>query len=298
MKLNRDESQMKTAKTISDVFAFMHMRFLSKDIKLSLSLSLILHLFFSCSYRAPITVPLYTSRLDSPEMSNKPHGVSLGLSVKYPNEIIIVPDGIATPPEFFDPRLSTEKLPPYISPHLGVNITNRLEFSYDIYSGAMLKAQLFGKRREQSHVGNQCAALSVGYSYSLDSDNRTKSNRPNSDYILAEYDWRMNTLRSNLILGNRFHENILYYYGAYYESYSLSGQLDQYSYPGIIDTNEEYVLSGTGYRRGVGMGVEFTFEAEGVKQSIVYTLQISDISWGSYSSDYLLNHSVVFRYYL
>ncbi len=258
---------------------------------------MLLSSFLSCTHQAPITVPLYSSRLDPPELSSKPHGVSLGFSVMRPNEIIIIPDGIADPPVFNSPKLSSRKAYPSLSPHFGVAVLKRLELSYDIYSGVMLRTQLLGKGREASTIGNKSVALSVGYNFTSNSHELTKSDRPGSDQILAEYDWRLNSLQSNLLFGYRFHRSVLFYCGAYYESFSLSGHLDQYFYPDIIETDQKYVLSGQGYKQGLGMGVEFLFDAKVAEQSIIYTLQVSKISWGTLSTDTILNHCLIVKYY-
>ena len=258
---------------------------------------MLLSSFLSCTHQAPITVPLYSSRLDPPELSGTPPGVSLGFSVMRPNEIIIIPDGIADPPVFNSPKLSSRKAYPSLSPHFGVAVMKRLELSYDIYSGVMLRTQLLGKGREASTIGNKSVALSVGYNFTSNSHELTKSDRPGSDQIVAEYDWRLNSLQSNLLFGYRFHGSVLYYCGAYYETYSLNGHLDQYYYPDIIENDETYTFDGQGHMQGLGMGVEFLFDAGVYKQSIVYTLQLSEISWGSLSTDTILNHSLIVKYH-
>ena len=161
----------------------------------------------------------------------------------------------------------------------------------------MLRSQLFGEGREASTVGNKSMTLSVGYNFTSNSRELTKSDRPGSDQIVAEYDWRLNSLRSNLLFGYRFHRSVLYYCGAFYESFSLSGHLDQYAYPDIIENDQKYVFNGQGVKQGLGMGVEFLFDAKVAEQSIIYTLQVSEISWGSLSTDTILNHSLTVKYY-
>ena len=258
---------------------------------------LLLSSFLACTYQAPITVPLHSSRLDPPELSSKPQEVSVGFSVRFPNEIVIIPDGIADPPILNNPKLGSRKPPLYISPHLGVSVIKRLELSYDICSGLLLRTQLFGKRREEATVGNKSIALSLGYNFTSNSHELTKSDRPNSDQLLAEYDWRLNSTRSNLLFGYRFHRSVLYYCGVYYESYSLRGQLDQYAFPNIIESDQKYSLNSQGYEQGFGMGVEFLFDAKVAEQSIIYTLQVSEISWGTLSTDTVLSHSLIVKYY-
>ena len=45
------------------------------------------------------------------------------------------------------------------------------------------------------------------------------------------------------------------------------------------------------------MGVEFLFDAKVAEQSIIYTLQVSEISWGTLSTDTVLSHSLIVKYY-
>jgi len=258
---------------------------------------ILLSSFLSCTYQAPVTVPLYSSRLDPPELSVEPHGVSLGFSAKFANEIVMIPDAKAVPPILNNPKLGSRKQPLYISPHMGVAVNRHLELSYDIYSGLLLRTQLLGKRREEASIGNKSATLSIGYNFTSNSDELYTSDRPYSDQRLAEYDWRVNSFRSNLLFGYRFHKSVLYYCGAFYESYSLTGYLDQYAHPDIIENDEHYSLDATGHKQGLGLGVEFLFDAKIAEQSIIYTLQISEISWGSLSTDRILNHGLTVKYY-
>ena len=58
---------------------------------------MLVSVLLSCSHEAPITVPLYSARLEPPELSSKSRGVSPGFTINRPNEIVIIPDGIADP---------------------------------------------------------------------------------------------------------------------------------------------------------------------------------------------------------
>ena len=48
---------------------------------------------------------------------------------------------------------------------------------------------------------------------------------------------------------------------------------------------------------GVIMDVTPVQQAKIAEQSIIYTLQISEISWGSLSTDRILNHGLTVKYY-
>ncbi len=251
----------------------------------------------TCSHHAPVTVPLTSSRLDPPELSTQPNGVSLGFNVMRPNEIIVIPDGKADPPIFNAPRLSNRSAYPNLSPHMALPVKNRFELSYDIYSGLMLRAQLLGQDREASKVGNKSTTLSIGYNFNSDSNELYESDRPGTDFILAEYDWRMHSFRTNLLYGYRIHKSVLGFGGAFYETFSLTGHLNQYAFPALIESDEKYDFDGQGTKMGLGLGVEFLFDAKVAEQSIIYTLHFSKILWDNLSTDIIQNHSLIVKYY-
>lgn len=253
---------------------------------------------FACTNHVAVTVPLFPARLDPPELSYSSHKVSLGVSLKHPNDIVIIPDATVNPPILNHPRLSNSRPQPYFAPFLGVTGFKRFELSYDIYGGIMLRTQLLGKTNEESTRGDQSATCAVGYNYSEDSEDRNTSYYYRIGYLRPEYNWHLKTIHSNLVYGYRIHKDVLFFGGASYELFSLSGDLYQHEYHNVDNSSSirEYSINYSGFRQGIGLGIEYTYDAIVAEQSLAYTLQLSKLSMGASSIEPVLNHSIILKY--
>ncbi len=252
----------------------------------------------SCTnYHSPIIVPVLMPRLDSPEMSIRSKSIVIGTSAAYPTKLMLVRDISVDPVITNDPAISYEKDPPTLSVNFGLSLMNRFEISGDIVNGIQIKSQLLGERRQDAQLGNRSIAVVFGTNYSHGSDDRMISSYSSYGSRSAYYDWKLNSYSTGIILGYRPHKAIVIYGGPNVTAFTLSGTLNQVGMGPLYEDSYEYILDSKGLSRGVGLGVEFLFDAEIAQQAIIYTLNVSQLAWEGYRSDTLFGHSLQIRYY-
>ena len=252
----------------------------------------------SCSrLKSSVLVPINSTRFDSPEMSTQVENVTVGLNGVTPTKLLLVPEIGAIPLVTDSVRVKKEAKTPELSFHLAVPVYKRIEVSIDIHGRVQLKSQIFGQNRRNAQTGNLSGAISVAYNHSSEKVKEVDANWVENNSHEVQYSWSLDTYHYNLVFGYRPLKNTIIYAGPRYTNYSLSGELSQYRMGRLFSDDYEYLLKGNGIEKGVGFGLEVISNYSNFQQAIAYTVTSSQVFWGNYTSNILINHGIMIKYY-
>ena len=219
------------------------------------------------------------------------------------NKLLLVPSIRDNPILTDDQQLDSDAPSPKLSVSLGLPLFHFLEISGDSQAGVQLKAQLFGQSRQKAHAGNFSSAITFGYKHSSDNaEVNSHGSIPdlvngNVDSII-EYDWKMGTYNYGIVFGYRPFEKMIIYGGPRIISYEIASTIDQTRIDAHSGLGRVFKLNSSGVERSIGMGIELSFDPVEANQSIVYTLNVNQVIWGSYTSEIQYNHGILIKYFL